>query len=666
MAVLICGIRAVRFFLQGMYGGRAGRVYGGIDMGHSWRIAALCFALGAGLDLCAAEYFVCQKTGDDRNAGTKDAPFKTIQAAADVAKAGDIVTVGDGVYREMVDPKNGGKSASKRIVYRAAEGAAPSIRGSGAVGGWERQRNGLWKLRIPDSFFAGHNPFKTLVGGDWFDPKGRAHHTGDVYLNGKSLYEKESVEKLLNPEIEVNPSDREGSKLRWYTEADGDNTVIYANFGGADPNAELVEISARFSCFYPSREGVDYITISGFDISQAATQWGAPTAHQVGMVAANWNRGWIIENNRIHDTKCSGITLGRDYVSGHNTWSENPAKDGLLHYIEATFRALERGWSREKVGSHTVRGNEIYNCEQTAMCGSFGAAFSLIEGNYIHDIWTKRQFGGAEMAGIKFHAPIDTVIRGNRVKNCGRGIWLDWMAQGTRVTQNLVYGNDTDDIHIEVSHGPFIIDDNLFLSRVGIYVFSGGGAYVNNTLAGMLRHVFDGRYTPYHYGHSTRIKGVAACINDSQFYNNLFMPGHPHGETPGLETYGLWYYDGRPPVFAAGGNAYVGKARPWEGEKDCVRKPDFDPKLEIADEGGEVYLVFDAPEGLKNPKFEPFTSARLNVPRVSEEPFEDAQGRAIVFDTDYLGAKRAPSNVGTGALADIKAGGNRIKVWPRK
>jgi hypothetical protein len=38
---------------------------------------------------------------------------------------------------------------------------------------------------------------------------------------------------------------------------------------------------------------INYITIKGFYISQAAIQWAAPTAEQVGMVAFHWNKGWI-------------------------------------------------------------------------------------------------------------------------------------------------------------------------------------------------------------------------------------------------------------------------------------------------------------------------------------------------------------------------------------
>ena len=126
------------------------------------------------------------------------------------------------------------------------------------------------------------------------------------------------------------------------------------------------------------------------------------------MVATHWNKGWIIENNVISDSKCSGITLGKERGTGHNVWSAdqgNIYNDGNIHYIEVVFRVLRNGWNKENIGSHIVRNNVIRNCEQTGICGSMGAAFSIIENNHIYNIWSKRQFDGAEIGGIKFHAP---------------------------------------------------------------------------------------------------------------------------------------------------------------------------------------------------------------------------------------------------------------------
>ncbi|MEV0005172.1 hypothetical protein AB0H28_23200 [Micromonospora sp. NPDC050980] len=48
----------------------------------------------------------------------------------------------------------------------------------------------------------------------------------------------------------------------------------------------------------------------------------------------------------------------------------------------------------------------------------------------------KREFYGYEIAGIKLHAAIDVVIRHNRIHGCSLGTWLDWQAQGTRLSRN--------------------------------------------------------------------------------------------------------------------------------------------------------------------------------------------------------------------------------------
>ena len=65
----------------------------------------------------------------------------------------------------------------------------------------------------------------------------------------------------------------EESTYKWYTEQDQekDETVIYANFHGKNPNEENVEINVRRECFMPSKTGVGYITVSGFGVTKAAT-----------------------------------------------------------------------------------------------------------------------------------------------------------------------------------------------------------------------------------------------------------------------------------------------------------------------------------------------------------------------------------------------------------
>ena len=83
----------------------------------------------------AAEFHVAP-SGNDANSGTRAAPLRTIQRAADLAQPGDAITVHEGVYRERIKPPRGGQSDQKRIVYQAAPGEKVEIKGSDVVKNW--------------------------------------------------------------------------------------------------------------------------------------------------------------------------------------------------------------------------------------------------------------------------------------------------------------------------------------------------------------------------------------------------------------------------------------------------------------------------------------------------------------------------------------------------
>jgi len=622
----------------------------------------LSLLLAIAITSSAKEYHV-SVNGNDTNDGSASKPFRTINYAAQLAVAGDVITVHAGTYRERIDPARGGESDAKRITYRAASGEKVEIKGSEVITGWKKEKNGTWKVTVPNSFFGDYNPYKDSINGDWFIGKGRIHHTGEVFLNGKSLYEMEILETVINPVANTKIKDPEGSTYTWYCESDDNNTTIWANFQKFNPNKELVEISARPTVFYPSKPGINYITISGFHVSQAATQWGAPTAEQVGMIATHWNKGWIIENNVISDSKCSGITLGKERGTGHNTWTadkENVNRDGNIHYIEVTFNVLRNGWNKENIGSHIVRNNTIFNCEQTGICGSMGAAFSTIENNHIYNIWVKRLFDGHEIGGIKFHAPVDTQIRKNRIHDCKRAIWLDWMTQGTRVSGNLFYSNYSEDLFIEVNHGPYLIDNNILLSPTAVSNWSGGGAYVHNLLAGAINVRPElSRFTPYFLPHSTDVLGLTTIFGgDDRFYNNVFVGTSDAKIKHGLEGYN----NAKLPVWM-GGNTYYNGAKPSGKDVNFSTDPAFDPKLKLVEEGNDVYLQIALNPTFYDQRVKMITTEILGKAKVPKARFDNPDGTALKIDTDYFRAKRSETNPSVGPFENPGKGELKLKVW---
>lgn len=399
--------------------------------------------------------------GNDGNDGCAERPFRTIQAAAQTARPGDVVTVHEGLYREWVNPPRGGESDEKRIVYRAAPGEKVEIRGSEVVKGWEKVRPFAWKVVLSNGFFGGRNPFDEVIGGEWYGEKEFPRHTGSVYLNGCWLEEAPSLDPVLASM---------GERALWKAEVGKDTTTICAQFGEADPNRETVEINVRQSVFYPDRPGRNYITVRGFVMRHAATPWSGAMSEQVGLIGTHWSRGWVIEDNVISHSMNTGITLGRYQLKEPLPPKSDPG------FVESIHLALRDGWSRERIGGHVVRNNHISHCEKNGIHGSLGGIFSTIEGNTIRDIAVREWIGGPDVGALKLLGSQDCLIRNNHIHHCKAfgGIWLDWMAQGARVTGNLLHDN-TQDFYTEVNHGPLLVDNNFFLSGLSLRDWSQGG-----------------------------------------------------------------------------------------------------------------------------------------------------------------------------------------------
>ncbi|MGC8638845.1 MAG: carbohydrate-binding protein [Isosphaeraceae bacterium] len=735
--------------------------------------------------LQAAEFHVAQ-SGNDANPGSFTAPLRTIQRGAEMAQPGDTITVHQGVYRERVHPPRGGTSDRQRIVYRAAPGEHVEIKGSDVVKGWVRVQGDVWKVTLPNSYFGKFNPYSDLIHGDWFDRKGRDHHTGAVYLNGDWLTEATSLEEVMLPpghapewlnhasreylfnvawmrvgqgsgpaaripataftwkhgtqsascseggdcigfishgdwvcyegvdlgrhaeELEIRVASaanggvielrldgpegellgacpvsntggwqtwvtckarlkpasgvrtlclkfkgnlRAGMNPRlWFGQVDKDATTIWAQFPGVNPNDQLVEINARRSVFYPDKTGVDYLTVSGFTMRHAATPWAPPTAEQIGLIGTRWSKGWIIENNTISHSVCSGISLGKYGDQWDNT-SANTAEG----YVKTIERALAHGWNKETIGHHLVRNNTISHCEQAGIVGSLGAAFSVVTGNDIHDIHVRQLFSGAEMAGVKFHGAIDVQIIRNHIHHTCRGLWLDWMAQGTRVSRNLFHDNQSEDLFVEVDHGPFLVDNNVFLSPRSLLSVSQGGAYVHNLLAGALTmNTFDARLTPYLKAHSTEVAGLADNPRgDDRYYNNLFV-----------ERGDLSHYDTARLSVWMRGNVFIHGARPSKHESLPFTDAQFNPGLKLSEQADGFYLTLRSDKAWAASRVRQIVTTKLLGQAVIPGlPYESPDGLPIRIDTDYFGNARSSMNPLPGPFEKPGSDWMRWKVW---
>jgi alpha-N-arabinofuranosidase len=578
--------------------------------------------------------------GADANDGSPSQPLRTIFAAAALARPGDTITVHEGVYRERVSPPRGGSSDQERIVYRAAPGERVEITGAEIAKDWTRVQKDVWKTAIPNNFFGGFNPYSDAIHGDWFDAKGRTHHSGAVYLNHEWLEEAATLDDLLAAK---------DSTPRWFGQVDGTTTTLWAQFGTSDPNHELTEINVRQTVFYPEKTGIDYITVRGFTLRCAATPWAPPTAEQKGIIGTHWSKGWIIERNIVSHSICCGISLGK-----YGDQWDNTSQDSAEGYVKTIEHALASGWSSERIGHHIVRNNTVSYCEQAGIVGSLGPVFSVVTGNTIHDIHVRQLFTGAEMAGIKFHAAIDVEIGHNHIYRCNRGLWLDWMAQGTRVAGNLFHDNQSEDLFVEVDHGPFVVDDNLFLSESSLQVNSQGGAFAHNLFCGGVNlHQYDSRLTPFMKPHSTEVAGYHDNPSgDLRFFNNIFARSgdlSPFNQT-------------RLPMQLSG-NVFLKGATPCSQEKTPMLRPAFDVQIELTETNDGSYLAISLDGSWSDEARRLITGDFLGRAQIPNLPYEFADGSPVRIDKDYFGHSRKPSNPFPGPFESRGAGKQRLKVF---
>jgi len=290
------------------------------------------------------------------------------------------------------------------------------------------------------------------------------------------------------------------------------------------------------------------------------------------------------------------------------------------------------------------------------------------------------------------------------------GIWTDWEAQGTRITQNLLHDNQrpeyaeplrggmgSEDIFVEVGHGPTLIDNNILLSDASIRIATQGVAMVHNLICGAFTSVgagTDWRYTPYHMPHRTEVMGFMTILHgDDRFYNNIFFQKHPKtslvsrfedgsveveervvgthvwdqypvyeewierfdldSDTPDMMKIAKAHFD-HLPVWI-NGNAYLGGALHFCKEKDYLFDDKSEVYVNVKEDGDKVYLETNLADVLGSFTSDLITTDVLGKAFEPQQRFEDVNGNDIIFDEDYFGAKR--SQIIPGPFADLNLDG---------
>ena len=108
-----------------------------------------------------------------------------------------------------------------------------------------------------------------------------------------------------------------------------------------------------------------------------------------------------------------------------------------------------------------------------------------------------------------------------------------------RVRSRLKGSMMSQDLFVEVSHGPTLIDNNILLSDASSAYCNTGccdGTQPDLRRIDLRRQAVTepARYTPYHMPHRTEVMGFMTILHgDDRFYNNIFVQkwsdrGHHH------------------------------------------------------------------------------------------------------------------------------------------
>ncbi len=579
------------------------------------REISLALSLGLAAAASEATELHVSKNGNDANPGGANAPFRTISRGAEVAQPGDTVVVHAGTYREWVKPARGGTGEDARITYHAAKGEKVVIKGSEEVKDWKREDGGVWKVEIPNTFFGEYNPYALKLSGGWLN-YGQWHHRGDVYLNGKALFEKQTEE-----EARQTPDG-------WFCRTDAKTTTIVANFGDADPNKETAEINVRESLFMPVVTGLKYITVDGFHFLHAASNWAPPVMElQPGAVGTRMGKRWIIRNCTITDCRCVGIILGHA-----------PGMD--YGDIDA-------------FGDHKIRNNVIRRCGQAGIAGQKGATRSLIVGNLIEDTNYRKEFGGWETAAIKFHQSVDTVISGNLIrgvyhqKQGAFGIWIDFGNQGIRITRNIIYDTQAATVFVEMNHGPILVDNNV-LAGPDVLSNSEANVFAHNLFVDCGYHYRPNkkRQSRYYKPHTMEQAGKKTDTpREDKWFNNIFI-------RKGLDRVkNAEGYQSDFNVFLEG----AGKSR--FGDENSVVEAHV-CGFEITDRPDGATVTFSVATETQQVRGPSVDAELVGVFSTVGQTIEDRYGKPIAVDGDILGVKR--TDTVPGPLAKLKPGRNSM------
>lgn len=424
----------------------------------------------------------------DKNDGTEEHPFMTINNAAQLVKAGERVCIHAGIYRELVRPRFSGQGEDRMIAYEAAPGEQVIISGSRVIStDWKLSvdpndkenisaiSNGslkpgdsghlyskqLWMTTLPESIFEkAYFAFKIPNASNeeielmewalrWKERVPYSLPRGLLFQEGHRLQQLSVYEDLVR---------LPGS---YWVAPDG-MTIHIHPIGGGNPNGQLFEAAIQPHIIQPQSSGLGFIRISGLILEHCANGF---LRTGVGALFTMGGHHWILEGNTVRQINSMGIEVGFQIYERRD---------------KRYFRRTD-----PDSGYNIIRNNRISECGTAGIRG-LEVTNGLVEDNNIVNCgWQDVEFHW-EVAGIKLLLARGTIVRNNHISHIqgGCGIWLDWDNKNSRIAGNIIHDINTVQgaIFVEASQVMNMVDNNV------MWNINGPGIRIDDTDNTIIAH----------------------------------------------------------------------------------------------------------------------------------------------------------------------------------
>lgn len=374
----------------------------------------------------STEYYV-STIGSDSNAGTSDAPWKTLQHAADTVSPGSKVYVRGGVYKEKLKITRSGSASQGPIVFASYGNETAIVDGTGlSVSGNE----GLIELADVD--------YVTIQGFEirnFTTASKNAVPTG-IYVHGAGSFINLSDNKIHDIKNTATPT----GKDRLGRDAHG-----IAVYGTKAPAS------------------IHNLTISGNEL------YNLVLGSSESLVLNGNVNGFAVTSNLIHDNDNIGIDL-----IGFEGTAPNTAYDQVRN-------GLVKG---NRVYNNSVRNNPSYKSDDNSAGGIYvdGGKDNIIEQNYSYNndigVEIASEHAGKATSNITVRS---NVIYNNRLTGIAMGGYDDERGStvNSKIVNNTLYKNDTLDdgsgqLLVQYDTRNNVIKNNIFVaSSTDVLIYNG-------------------------------------------------------------------------------------------------------------------------------------------------------------------------------------------------